>query len=416
MDFEQIFFDSLPKEFFGKRILLGVSGGADSVAMLVCVSSLCEKTGIVPFVATVNHKIRCEAESGGDCDFVVSLCKKLNVECCVIEADENQIFSLSKERKKGVEEAARFFRYNSLKNACKNYGCDAIFLAHNKNDQEETLLQRFLQGSFKESSCGIPEKRLDDGVVFFRPLLSFTRAEILCYLEEKEFSYRTDSTNFDTAYFRNRIRQNLVPVLNENFVGWETAILNSAAKKSVDEDFFDSVLKSYEWQKSDTQSFFMDNEVFSSLHLALKIRLVYNALENLECDERISYQNIKKFCEGKNVSTCNIRMEYKQNKAFIRKENCTKNSGKDSVLFAIIEDEGEFSLGNYRISVVPSDKNFKENCKNGFVTDTKEVAKKYLKSLPFLFEVKNGKIKLTDLPSDKKNKFQVLVWKDYERF
>ena len=411
-DFEEKFLGSLEEDFFAKRILLAVSGGADSVALLLCICALREQTGISPVVATVNHRIRPESESGGDCDFVLSLCQKLGVECRVIEAEANQISKIADQRGKGIEEAARFFRYNALKETCRNANCYAIFLAHNKNDQEETLLQRFLQGSFKESSCGIPSRREEDACIFFRPMLSISRSEILDYLKEKKCAYRTDNTNFDSSYFRNRIRNVLVPTLNKNFPGWNTAVLSAANKKKIDEDYFDSVLNSYEWHSSVKEkeifehSFFMEQNLFDSLHLSLKIRLIYRALEKLECEFRISYENIKKFCLGKNLSTCDVKMERADGKVFVSKiKNQLKNSGKNTVLFAIIEEEGDFFVGNYRISVTKIGDDEK------ICQSDKKMKKSYL---PFSLEMIDGKLKI-DAMQHGSRAVRVCILEGYER-
>ena len=254
-----------------------------------------------------------------------------------------EIASLADDRNKGVEEAARFFRYEAFENFSKEKGCVAVFLAHNKNDQEETLLQRFLQGSYQSSACGIPRQR----GVFFRPLLNFSREEIIKYLNEKKVSYRIDSTNSDLSYFRNRIRNVLVPVLNENFSGWQSAVNHGILKKRIDEDFFEMLVSEHPW-KNDGTSLYLDKNEFMSLHLSLRIRLVYAALEKIKSANRISYDNIKKFCEGEVINTCGISMSFDEEKVSIKH---FENSGKNSYLFAIIEELGDFDFNFVKVLV-----------------------------------------------------------------
>ncbi|MCR5698132.1 MAG: tRNA lysidine(34) synthetase TilS [Treponemataceae bacterium] len=375
-EFENKFFDNLPRKFFGKDVALAVSGGADSVSMLLALYALREKTGMRLHVVTVNHLIRTKEESEGDCEFVLELCKKLNVECCVVNARQGEIFSLADERNKGIEESARFFRYGAFEKFAKEKNCDVVFLAHNKNDQEETLLQRFLQGAYQLSACGIPETR----GVFFRPLLIFSREEILKYLEEKGVSFRTDSTNSDVSYFRNRIRNVLVPVLNENFSGWQSAVLHGMQKKMLDEDFFESLVEAHSW-KEKNGSFYLEKTEFMNLHLSLRVRLVYSALEKIKAENRISYDNIKKFCNGSTVNTCGISMSFEGEKVLIKH---FENSGKNSCLFAIIEELGDFDFDFVKVLVRKS----KEDLKN-LLSSEKIISVK----LPITIEFRENELK-----------------------
>lgn len=391
-EFENKFFDNLPPQFFGKDIALAVSGGADSVSMLLAMCSLREKTGMKLHVLTVNHLIREKEESEGDCEFVFELCKKLDVECSIVNARMGEIASLADDRNKGVEEAARFFRYEAFENFSKEKGCVAVFLAHNKNDQEETLLQRFLQGSYQSSACGIPRQR----GVFFRPLLNFSREEIIKYLNEKKVSYRTDSTNSDLSYFRNRIRNVLVPVLNENFSGWQSAVNHGMQKKRIDEDFFEMLVSEHPW-KNDGTSLYLDKNEFMSLHLSLRIRLVYAALEKIKSANRISYDNIKKFCEGEVINTCGISMSFDEEKVSIKH---FENSGKNSYLFAIIEELGDFDFNFVKVLVRKSKDEFEKQLSSGKIISVK---------LPVTIEFWENELKGVSSADDGKEAFVCCV-------
>ena len=190
---------------------VGVSGGADSICLLVCLANLFKKCPSVSLkVVTVNHNIRSEEESGGDCDFVVSVCNKLNevyyqnknaISCEVVSLEKGKVFDFAKSRGAGIEESARFLRYQIFEDFIEKNHLDCFCLAHNKNDQLETALMRFLQGSSIEGSCGIWENRGK----FVRPLINCDRKEIEKYLTEQGFEWRTDCTNLDNSYFRNRV-------------------------------------------------------------------------------------------------------------------------------------------------------------------------------------------------------------------
>ena len=168
--FEEKLFDSLKKligpEEFGRTKVLGaaVSGGADSVSLLCALAKIKEgleggskkelpeagqKAKGRPFFpkivcVTVDHSIRPEEESSGDAAFVKSLCQKLGVECAVKKIERGAVERLAAQRGKGVEEAARFLRYQKFEGFAKESGAQFICLAHNQNDALETLLMRFL--------------------------------------------------------------------------------------------------------------------------------------------------------------------------------------------------------------------------------------------------------------------------------
>lgn len=211
------------------RLGVAVSGGADSICLLtVLYEYLGEKDAVKKlFVITVNHNIRQENETKGDAVFVSEYCRTLGVECRIIEIPRGEVSMTEKKRCGGTEDAARFLRYEIFEKQMIENNLDYICLAHNENDNLETMLMRFFQGSGKSGKIEEERER------FLRPLLRCSRTEIEVFLKERNISWRTDSTNFDNNYLRNKIRNILVPVLDENFKGWKTALLHGAEKKSV---------------------------------------------------------------------------------------------------------------------------------------------------------------------------------------
>lgn len=258
-----------------------VSGGADSVSLLVALCHISRKYKIPVRAVTVNHNIRSSEESGGDADFVVSLGKKLcaegfDVKVVVKELERGKVFFEAERRGNGIEEAARSLRYGAFEEFAAQENPVFIALAHNKNDQIETLLMRFLQGSGNSGLCGIGGRR----GIFVRPLLDVSRADIEEYLAAQGILWRTDSTNFDTNYMRNRIRRNLVPFLNENFFGFEKALLNGAVKAAEDEEALCSFLKKDLWiLKKDRVECLA--EEFLHLPEALKRRQIFAGIDLL---------------------------------------------------------------------------------------------------------------------------------------
>ena len=192
----------------GDRVVLGVSGGADSICMLHLLNSLKEQLGITLYAVHVHHGIRGK-EADRDADFVEKLCKQLNVPCQIFHLD---IPSMAKEKKMSEEEAGRQARYQLFEKVAAETGADKIAVAHNLNDNSETVLFHLFRGSQIKGLTGIPAKR---GKIV-RPLLCLSRSEIEKYLSEHHIEYCTDSTNNETAYSRNKLRLEILPYIKDN--------------------------------------------------------------------------------------------------------------------------------------------------------------------------------------------------------
>jgi tRNA(Ile)-lysidine synthase len=190
----------------GDHVLVAVSGGADSVALLLCLHTLARALPLSLTIAHLNHRIRGQ-EGDDDEDFVRSLSASLHLPFCseVIELKKQAIAG-----KHNLEELARLKRYEFLRRTARRIGAQKIAVGHNLNDQAETVLFRFIRGSGVEGLSAIHP--VVDGLVI-RPLLDCPRIEIVEYLKQKGASYRDDSTNKDVQLARNRIRMELVPYL-----------------------------------------------------------------------------------------------------------------------------------------------------------------------------------------------------------
>lgn len=194
------------------KVVVGLSGGADSVVLL---KSLCELSRIFQIeeiiAVHVNHGIRGDEAYKDEC-FCVELCKSLGVEIRVIHAD---IPSYAKINNMSVEEAGRAFRYNvfnEIADEAEKTGFEVkIAIAHNANDVAETLLFNLVRGSSVDGLAGI--KPVNDRVI--RPILWSGRLEIEAFLDEQNQDYCTDSTNLSDDYSRNCIRHKIIPVLEE---------------------------------------------------------------------------------------------------------------------------------------------------------------------------------------------------------
>ena len=275
----------------GGIIGAAVSGGADSVSLLLSLCNLLKASSIPLKVITVNHYIRQDSESCGDVDFVKNLCQSLknqgyDVELTVCELEKGQVASLAQKKSIGIEAAARELRYDAFDKFIEENRLKCLCLAHNKNDQLETLLMRFLQGAGIDSAAGIPQVREK----YIRPLLDIERAEIESYLKQNNISWRTDSTNSDTSYLRNRIRSELVPLLDKRFSGWDKAVLTGAQKAADDSEVLSQILVLEEDQLS-------WDDTFYEFPRGLQIRLLLKLANNAGCNSRIPYAFLLDVCD-----------------------------------------------------------------------------------------------------------------------
>lgn len=278
----------------GKTVGLGVSGGADSMALLYGTVLLREKIwgedGARLLVVSVNHNIRPPEESGGDTAFVRAFCSRLQgVECRIVELSPGLVAETAKSRRRGVEEAARFLRYEIFQREAAAAGCQFFLLAHNQNDQLETLLLRFLQGSGDAASQGIPLRR----DIFVRPLLQVGRHDIEVFLFSHRVEFRSDSTNQENDYLRNRCRNLLIPLLDKEFCGWRKAVLSGSEKRQDDNDLVSSLVPSDLWQEGEGESLVAPWDRFLSLHSALRRRVLYEVFNKLGVDGRIPYHLLR---------------------------------------------------------------------------------------------------------------------------
>ncbi len=228
--FEKIREKKLIRE--GDTILVGVSGGADSVCLLLVLRELQRELPFSMEVVHVEHGIRGE-ESRKDALFVENLCKKMDVSCMVYT--EN-VPEYAKAHGLGLEEAARIRRYACYEKrarALQESGVDPehirLALAHHAEDNAETVLFQLVRGSGMDGLCGMEYDRQWKEYSMIRPLLGVQRAQIEAYLAEKGQDYCTDATNLDMDYSRNRIRHKVLPELRE-INGQAVAHINQAAE------------------------------------------------------------------------------------------------------------------------------------------------------------------------------------------
>ncbi len=203
-----------PKAWHDLTVLMAVSGGADSVALLRAMTALKTAGEGRLAAAHLNHQLR-GSQSAADEAFVIDLCRRLSVPCEVHRAEVGQ---LETDGSDGLEAAARTARYDFLQQTAGRLGARYVVTAHTADDQAETILHRIIRGTGVAGVAGMARVRpLGPAATLIRPLLGFRRAELLEYLNDLQQDYRCDASNDDTRFTRNRIRHELLPRLAEDF-------------------------------------------------------------------------------------------------------------------------------------------------------------------------------------------------------
>ena len=188
-------------------VVVGVSGGADSVCLVLMLAKMQKKIPFRIVAVHVNHGLR-GMEADQDEQFVKDFCEQLAIPCQSYFVD---VESIAKNRKQSTEEAGRIERLRCFEEVCEEYGGTKIALAHHQNDNAETMLLNLARGSGLKGLGGMaPVKGR-----YIRPLLCLTREEIEAYLREVSVTFCTDATNESDAYTRNRLRNHILPYLTE---------------------------------------------------------------------------------------------------------------------------------------------------------------------------------------------------------
>lgn len=256
-----------------ESILVALSGGADSTALLYMMCVCRERSGFRLCAAHVNHNIRTEQynnEAARDESFCRELCKKLGVELFVLDAD---IPALATARGESTETVARRVRYDFFAKTMREQNIKILLTAHNADDNLETQIFNLCRGCGAQGISGIPPVRdfSEGNGVIFRPLLSLTKSEIIKYCEDNSLEFVSDSTNFETEYTRNRIRAKIIPELVDIFGNPQTAAQRLSAAISEDVDFINS-------EASSVYNSFDNGRIplkeFNSLHIAIRRRIL----------------------------------------------------------------------------------------------------------------------------------------------
>ena len=282
------------------KLILGVSGGPDSLCMLDLLYKIKQKKELnfEIIVAHVNHMIREEAES--DENFVKEFCEKRNIEFISKKID---IKNIANSEKIGLEEAGRKERYKFFNEILAKKMFNKIAIAHNKNDVAETILMNLFRGTGITGLKGIEAKTEK----YIRPLIDCERTEIERYCKEKELNPRIDKTNYENTYTRNKIRNIVIPYIqkefNPNFIQTMYRLSNliqeeeKYIKKEVSKKYTE-ILVSEDFEE---KQIILDLKKFNNQEKVIKSELIIYTITRLTGTnkgiEKIHIEDIMKLCQ-----------------------------------------------------------------------------------------------------------------------
>ena len=259
----------------GDKIVLGISGGPDSVCLLHILNRLKETLDIEIYAAHLNHQIR-GLEAQKDALYVTQLCEEMGIKYFVKSID---VPKYCKENKLSIEDGARKLRYEMFYEIMTRTHANKIAIAHNENDQAETILMRIMRGTGLQGLRGIEYIR--DNVII-RPILDIERSEIEDYCEQYNLNPRIDQTNLDPIHTRNKIRLKLIPYMQENFnSNVIKSIVRMTSSIKEDSDYIESnaLMKFEEICSISDESIEIPVDLFVDLHNSIKYRVLRYAIK-----------------------------------------------------------------------------------------------------------------------------------------
>ncbi len=399
-------------EIKNENVIVGFSSGPDSTALALVLSKFAKKYNLNLILAYFNHNWRIE-EAKKEVQFTKDFAGKINSVFYIKEAPLDC---------KKNEETARNLRYAFFEECAKKFNSKVVMLAHNKNDNIETLIYRIIKGTSVKGLCSIPENR----DLYFRPLLDISKEEIYYFLRKNNQSYLTDSSNFDIKYKRNLIREKILPLfaeINSNYINSiDNLIKNSIASRKI----IDSLLN------LEFKRLIKNNRIIRSKFLKTKPEIRYEILNKFlgEHLKNRDYKTIVKFDDfilNNDKSKCSINSSLFLiilNDEIYIQERKLKNGAEVK-----INDVGEyrfldivFKIEKYENKIEKFPNSSEKIC---FISSVQEnifpLTLRHRKNGDIFspFGLKKGKMKLKDyfinqkIPQDKKDEY-ILLCKENE--
>jgi len=289
------------------KILVAYSGGPDSSALLWLLNDIRETVGYSLHGLYVNHGIRSKSEMIAEVEKIKNISKKINIKIEHKDIEYGFITAESARTGRSIEDLAREYRYLFLEHVKEKIKATHIAMGHTLDDQIETLIMRFFQGSGINGLSGIPERR--DHII--RPLMEIEKEELNDYLILKSIPYVVDQTNMEPLYLRNKVRLNLIPVISEIFPGYKKS-LSSFSKKM---DMVRTVLSendiNLEINMTKDGDTWFSSESFSNLSNYHQVEILYkswNMWKNRPF-ERLPYKFISNAVGSYSIKLTNILLD-----------------------------------------------------------------------------------------------------------
>lgn len=281
----------------GDKIVIGVSGGPDSICLLNILNGLKEQLNIEIYVAHINHMIREVADQ--ETEYVQNFCKNIGIECFVKKVD---VLKIAQEQKRGTEEVGRTIRYEFFDEVLKKTNSNKIATAHNLNDKAETVMLNIIRGSGVSGLKGIEPIR--EGK-YIRPLIETEREDIEKYCIDNNLNPKYDESNNENIYSRNKVRNELIPYIKKEFNENIIKTINRLSEVATEENEYLHKITKQEYEnlsKIENDIIILDLKKFNCLELVIKRRIILytinEVLHTINGIEKVNIDDVIKMCEN----------------------------------------------------------------------------------------------------------------------
>lgn len=279
-------------------IVIGVSGGPDSICLLHILNEIKNELNFKIYVAHINHMIREEADS--ETEYVKEFCNNLGIECYIKRID---VVEIANNLKRGTEETGRQIRYEFFKEILEKTNSNKIATAHNNNDKVETILMNILRGSGTSGLKGIEAIRDN---MYIRPLINTSREEIEEYCETNKLEPKIDESNNENIYTRNKIRNIVIPYIKQEFNPNIIKTINRLSEVANEENEYLNKVTENEFNKllleKANNSYVLNLKDFNKLELVIKRRVILYTINELLSSttgiEKVNIDDIIKLCNN----------------------------------------------------------------------------------------------------------------------